>query len=90
MLGQSLNVLGEREESIATFREGARVGHGLGMTALGQELETAAAIVEAARQRNCDLIFMASHGRRGLAALLLGSETQKVLVQSQIPVLVYR
>ena len=47
-------------------------------------------IIEAANQRNCDLIFMASHGRRGLSALLLGSETTKVLTHSKIPILVYR
>lgn len=47
-------------------------------------------IIEAANQRDCDLIFMASHGRRGLSALLLGSETTKVLTHSKIPVLVYR
>ncbi|MDB5888840.1 MAG: putative universal stress protein f [Rhodocyclales bacterium] len=38
----------------------------------------------------CDLIFMASHGRRGLASLLIGSETNKVLTHTTIPVLVYR
>jgi len=48
------------------------------------------AIVAAAKRRKCDLIFMASHGRRGLAGLLLGSETSKVLTHSKIPVLVYR
>ena len=48
------------------------------------------AIVEAAKSRKCDLIVMASHGRRGLAGLLLGSETQKVLTHSKIPVLVCR
>lgn len=48
------------------------------------------AIIEAANQAGCDLIFMASHGRRGLSGLLLGSETQKVLTHSKIPVLVYR
>jgi nucleotide-binding universal stress UspA family protein len=47
-------------------------------------------IIEAANQRDCDLIFMASHGRRGLSALLLGSETTKVLTHSKTPVLVYR
>jgi nucleotide-binding universal stress UspA family protein len=50
----------------------------------------AEAIIESARQRKCDLIFMASHGRRGLSGLLLGSETQKVLTHSKIPVAVYR
>lgn len=48
------------------------------------------AIIEAATQCDCDLIFMSSHGRRGLSALLLGSETNKVLTHSKIPVLVYR
>ncbi len=48
------------------------------------------AIIEAAKQSGCDLIFMASHGRKGLTSLLLGSETQKVLTHSTIPVLVYR
>ena len=48
------------------------------------------AIIDAATQSGCDLIFMASHGRRGISALLLGSETSKVLTHSKIPVLVYR
>jgi nucleotide-binding universal stress UspA family protein len=48
------------------------------------------AIIEAAQGTGCDLIFMASHGRRGFSGLLLGSETQKVLTHSTIPVLVYR
>jgi len=48
------------------------------------------AIIDAADRHGCDLIFMASHGRRGLASLLLGSETQKVLTHSKTPVLVYR
>ncbi len=48
------------------------------------------AIVEKARREGCDLIVMASHGRRGLEGFLLGSETQKVLTHSSIPVLVYR
>ncbi len=47
-------------------------------------------IINAASEHGCDLIFMASHGRRGMAALLLGSETQKVLTHSKLPVLVYR
>lgn len=50
----------------------------------------AEAIIDAATQFTCDLIFMASHGRQGLAAVLLGSETQKVLTHSKIPVMVYR
>lgn len=48
------------------------------------------AIIDTAKKRGCDLIVMGSHGRRGLAGLLLGSETVKVLTHSNIPVLVYR
>ena len=48
------------------------------------------AILEHAKAQNCDLIVMASHGRRGMSALLLGSETQKVLTHSTLPVLVVR
>lgn len=48
------------------------------------------AIIRTAQDRNCDLIFMASRGRTGLNALLLGSETHKVLNLCKIPVLVYR
>lgn len=47
-------------------------------------------IIKAAQERKCDLIVMAAHGRRGIKGLLIGSQTQKVLVYSDIPVLVYR
>ena len=48
------------------------------------------AIIDTATAKGCDLIAMASHGRRGIGALLLGSETVKVLTHSKIPVLVHR
>lgn len=48
------------------------------------------AIIFTAREQHCDLIIMASHGNKGIKALLLGSETHKVLVHSAIPVLVLR
>lgn len=48
------------------------------------------AIIEQAKLNGCDLICMASHGRKGLSAILLGSETQRVLTHSDIPVLVHR
>ena len=48
------------------------------------------AIIETAATKGCDLIAMASHGRRGISALVLGSETTKVLTHSTTPVLVYR
>lgn len=48
------------------------------------------AIIKAAEDKECDLIVMASHGRRGVKGLVIGSETLKVLTHSKIPVLVYR
>jgi nucleotide-binding universal stress UspA family protein len=48
------------------------------------------AIIKAAEEKGCDLILMASHGRRGVQGVLIGSETQKVLTHTKIPVLVVR
>ena len=48
------------------------------------------AILAAARKNKCDAIVMASHGRRGVRALLLGSETQKVLTHTKLPIIVVR
>lgn len=59
-----------------------------GVTVTGEY--AADAILEAAAKRKCDLIVMASHGRRGIAHALLGSETQKVLAGAKVPVLVCR
>ena len=47
-------------------------------------------IIAAAKKRKCDVIFMASHGRRGISGLIMGSVTQKVLSHAKIPVVVYR
>lgn len=47
-------------------------------------------LLNAAREHGCDLVMMASHGRKGVRGLLLGSQTQKLLTHSAIPVLVYR
>ena len=47
-------------------------------------------IIDCAKANSCDLIVMASHGRRGVSALILGSETAKVLTHSHVPVLVFR
>ena len=47
-------------------------------------------LLDTAEARGCDLIAMASHGRRGISALVLGSETMKVLTHSKVPVLTYR
>ena len=48
------------------------------------------AILDAAKKNKCDAIVMASHGRKGISAILLGSETQKVLTHSKLPVIVVR
>ncbi len=47
-------------------------------------------IIDVAKKRKCDAIFMASHGRSGFSKLIMGSVTQKVLTHSKIPVMVYR
>ncbi|MFZ2307825.1 MAG: universal stress protein [Rhodoferax sp.] len=47
-------------------------------------------IVKTAQEQGCDVIFQASHGRRGMRALVMGSETHKVLTHTKIPVLVFR
>ena len=66
-------------------------GGGLGVDgATVEALHPWEAILDHAKNRQCDLIVMASHGRRGISALLLGSETQKVLTHSPIPVLVIK
>ena len=59
-------------------------------TAYGESDHPYQAIVEAAQSHGCDVIFMSSHGRSGLAALWHGSETHEVLTHSSIPTLVYR
>lgn len=82
-----------KERAEALLRDAAQVA-----SEAGVEFETLSSesdsphegIIAAAESKACDLIFMASHGRRGASALLLGSETQKVLTHCKIPVLVYR
>jgi nucleotide-binding universal stress UspA family protein len=99
--GYGLTDAGTRERLIATAEQQGRaildplVAEA---TAAGVSAKAAATpcatvhdgIIAAATHHGCDLIFMASHGRRGIGALLLGSETQKVLTHSKIPVLVHR
>lgn len=71
----------------------ARLAHKIGLacdTLAVNAAEPWTGILHAAHKKGCDLIVMASHGRRGIARALLGSETQKVLTHSRIPVLVVR
>ena len=76
-----------RVEAVRAMCEAAGV-HGQSHTLDG--VHPWEAIIEHCKERGCDLIVMASHGRRGMSALLLGSETQKVLTHSNVPVLVVR
>ncbi len=86
------------ETDIKQFAEHALLQAQMAAEAAGVAIETLQevndqpfrAIVDSAEANGCDLIVMASHGRRGVSALLLGSETQKVLTHSKIPVLIYR
>ena len=77
-------------ERVAAALDAVRA-HGIHATGASVEaLHPWEAILDQAKTNGCDLIVMASHGRRGLGALLLGSETQKVLTHSTVPVLVIR
>lgn len=89
---ESLSALAERESGrILQEARAAGVAQGLDIQTevLHNDLPHRA-IVEAAQRHGCDLILMASHGRKGLSGLLLGSETQRVLLHATVPVLVVR
>ncbi len=78
------------EQRLASLVQGARDAKVPCETVTVKSFSPYEAIIDTAKRTGCDVIFMASHGRRGLSAVLLGSETQKVLTHSTIPVLVYR
>lgn len=82
-----------RQQAQRRLEEVASLARGAGVPCTEVQVvsdEAHEAIIATARERMCDLIIMASHGHKGLKGLLLGSETQKVLVHSAIPVLVHR
>ena len=82
-----------KEEADRILEAAKKVADDVGVTADSDTVVNEVpyeAVIDAADRHGCDLIFMASHGRRGISALLLGSETQKVLTHSKIPVLIYR
>jgi nucleotide-binding universal stress UspA family protein len=79
-----------KEKALEALSEAAVVARAAGLEATQIHLEDDEpyqAIIRTAEDRRCDLIVMASHGRSGVSALLLGSETMKVLTHSKIPVL---
>ena len=85
----------DAQERVAVARVKAATDEGAaaGVSCHGHTVEALhpwEAILDHAKAQACDLIVMASHGRRGVTALLLGSETQKVLTHSTLPVLVVR
>src|SRR6516225_5239645 len=78
------------ERVLAVVMQAAKVAGVPCETALQASDHPYEAIIATAKEKGCDLIMMASHGRSGVQAFLLGSETQKVLTHSAIPVLVFR
>ena len=84
---------GQKEAANAALAAAKQLADGLGIpveTLHVPDAYPADAIIEAARSLNCSLIAMASHGRRGLGRVLLGSTTSQVLADSPVPVLVVR
>ena len=78
------------EKRVAAIGKIAKAA-GVRFNALVRKANTAyEGIIDAAKRQRCDAIFMASHGRRGLSRLMMGSVTQNVLTHSKIPVVVYR
>lgn len=83
-------VTAEAEERLEAARKIAVAAGVEVKTVMVKSFSPAEAIIEQAEKNGCDIIFMASHGRKGIAAVLLGSETHKVLTHSHFPVMVYR
>jgi nucleotide-binding universal stress UspA family protein len=82
-----------RQESERVVNEAMAIAAAAGVGATAERISGERphqAIVAAADRLGCDLIVMASHGRRGFQRMLLGSQTQRVLVQAGVPVLVIR
>jgi len=80
-------------EADKTLRIAANMAKSAGVTCETLQVENDhpyEAIIDTAQSKGCDLIVMASHGRQGISALLLGSEAVKVLTHCKVPVLVHR
>jgi nucleotide-binding universal stress UspA family protein len=78
------------EERLAKLESAAKAAKVPVEVTIAKSFAPYEAIIDTAKKTGCDAIFMASHGRRGIKGVLLGSETQKVLTHSEIPVMVYR
>ena len=84
------DIAGMAERRLALPREAAKVAGVVYDDTYVVAEHPWATIIETAKTRGCDLIVMASHGRKGVSALVLGSETTKVLTHTKIPTLVCR
>jgi len=89
---QSYNAYAEKRAGavLSQWRAAVEAAGARATTVFAYADDTYAAIIAAAEEQGCDLVVMASHGRRGIAALVIGSVTQKVLTHSTVPVLVVR
>jgi nucleotide-binding universal stress UspA family protein len=76
--------------NVRKVADAAKAAHVPCETIVTQSFSPYEEIINTAQQHGCDVIVMASHGRKGLSKLFLGSETQKVLAHSNLPVLVFR
>ncbi|RZI42760.1 universal stress protein [Herbaspirillum sp. HC18] len=83
-------LLGTAQNHVDKIERAARAASVACETMVAQSIHPYREIINAAKEFGCDAIFMASHGRKGLSALFVGSETQKVLSHSTVPVLVLR
>ena len=84
------SMMGKAQKCADKVAEAAKAAGIPSKTVVAQSATPAEEILKAAAANNCDLIFMASHGRKGMKRALLGSNTQKVLAEASIPVMVYR
>ena len=83
-------VQSEAQERLDAAKEICDKAGVVATTVMVKSFSPGEAIIDQSKRHDCDIVFRASHGRQGLAAVLLGSETQKVLTNSHIPVMVYR
>ena len=85
-----VHVTQEAEDALKPLQDACKAADLAFEPIIAEDIHPWKAMLDVAKDRGCDLVVIASHGRRGMQALLLGSETQKLLTHSTIPVLVLR
>ncbi len=85
-----VHVTQEAEDALKPLQDACKAADLAFEPIIAEDIHPWKAMLDVAKSRGCDLVVIASHGRRGMQALLLGSETQKLLTHSTIPVLVLR